>query len=84
MLAPTDNDVPALDDVEQLDGDTTLPRRASALSNTTVDEEDAEELRVDKSGTTVPTALEWQQGGDKVYVTGTIFQWNKKHRLHRV
>ena len=84
MLAPTDNDIPALDDVEQLDGDTLLPRRASALSNTTVDEEDAEELRVDKSGTTVPTALEWQQGGDKVYVTGTIFQWNKKHRLHRV
>lgn len=84
IIAPTDNDVPVLDDVEALDGDTTLPRRASALSNTTVDEEDAEELRVDKSGTTVPTTLEWQQGGDKVYVTGTIFQWNKKHRLHRV
>lgn len=84
IIAPTDNDVPALDDVETLDSDTLLPRRASALSNTTIDEEDAEELRVDKSGTTVPTTLEWQQGGDKVYVTGTIFQWNKKHRLHRV
>ena len=82
IIAPTDLDIdtPALD-VDQLDSDT-LPRRSSALSNTTIDEEDAEELRVDKTGATVPTTFEWHQKGDKVYVTGTIFQWNKKHRLH--
>lgn len=84
IIAPTDLDIdtPALD-VDPLDNDT-LPRRSSALSNTTVDEEDAEELRVDKTKATVPTTFEWHQKGEKVYVTGTIFQWNKKHRLHPV
>jgi hypothetical protein len=84
IIAPTDVDAPILD-IEQLDNEP-LPRRSSALSNTTIDEEDAEELRVDKTGATVPTTFEWKkdEGGDKVYVTGTIFQWNKKHRLHPV
>ena len=84
IIAPADADIdaPALD-IEALDNDT-LPRRSSALSNTTLDEEDAEELRVDKTKATVPTPLEWREGGDKVYVTGTIFSWNKKQRLHPV
>jgi hypothetical protein len=84
IIAPADVDIdaPALD-IDQLDSDA-LPRRASALSNTTIDEEDAEELRVDKTKATVPTPFEWHQNGEKVYVTGTIFQWNKKHRLHPV
>ena len=82
IIAPTDIDAPVLD-VEALDNDP-LPRRSSALSNTTIDEEDAEELRVDKTKATVPTVFEWKAGGEKVYVTGTIFQWNKKHRLHPV
>jgi Glycogen recognition site of AMP-activated protein kinase len=82
IIAPADLDAPILD-VEALDNEP-LPRRASALSNTTIDEEDAEELRVDKTKATVPTTFEWRYGGDKVYVTGTIFQWNKKHRLHPV
>jgi hypothetical protein len=84
IIAPADADIdtPALD-IDQLDNDT-LPRRSSALSNTTIDEEDAEELRVDKTGATVPTTFEWRRDGEKVYVTGTIFQWNKKHRLHPV
>lgn len=84
IIAPTDLDLdtPALD-IDPLDSDT-LARRSSALSNTTIDEEDAEELRVDKTKATVPTTFEWHQKGEKVYVTGTIFQWNKKHRLHPV
>ena len=82
IIAPADIDAPVLD-IDPLENDT-LPRRSSALSNTTIDEEDAEELRVDKTKATVPTTFEWLQGGDKVYVTGTIFQWNKKHRLHPV
>ncbi len=82
IIAPADLDTPVLD-VEALDNEP-LPRRTSALSNTTIDEEDAEELRVDKTKATVPTVFEWRYGGDKVYVTGTIFQWNKKHRLHPV
>ncbi|KAF7534116.1 hypothetical protein G7Z17_g13406 [Cylindrodendrum hubeiense] len=61
-----------------------MTRKSSALSATTVDEEEGEELRVDKTRPTVPTKLEWRRGGDKIYVTGTIFQWNRKQRLHPV
>lgn len=82
IIPPSDLDGPIIE-AEALDSEA-LPRGLSALSNTTIDEEDAEELRVDKSGATVPTTFEWNQGGEKVYVTGTIFQWNKKHRLHHV
>lgn len=86
IVAPADVDAdidaPVLD-IDTVENDI-LPRRSSALSNTTIDDEDADELRVDKTGATVPTVFEWKRGGDKVYVTGTIFQWNKKHRLHPV
>ncbi|KAK2628600.1 hypothetical protein QTJ16_001703 [Diplocarpon rosae] len=89
IIAPTDMDAPVLD-VESLDNEKTLHRRSSALSTTTVDEEDAEELQIDKTKATVPTTFEWRTAGiseklhEKVYVTGTIFQWNKKYRLHAV
>ena len=82
IIAPADIGEP-VDSVDNLDAES-LPRRSSALSTTTVDEEDAEELRVDKTRPTVPTRLEWLRGGEKVYVTGTIFQWNRKQRLHPV
>jgi hypothetical protein len=76
IFAPTDTaaDVPALDDHGS------LPRRTSGLSNAT-DEDDSEELRVDKTRPTVPTKVEWHHGGQKVYVTGTPFQWSRKQRL---
>lgn len=74
-------DLTAVDINESTD---VLTRKSSTLSATTVDEEDAEELRVDKTRPVVATKLEWVRGGDKVYVTGTIFQWNRKHRLHPV
>lgn len=61
-----------------------LTRKSSALSANTADDDESEELRVDKTRPVVPTRLEWKRGGDKVYVTGTIFQWNRKHRLHPV
>ncbi|KAK6079380.1 snf1 kinase complex beta-subunit [Seiridium cupressi] len=57
-----------------------LTRKSSGLSNAT-DDDDAEELRVDKTRT-VSTKVEWLQGGQKVYVTGTPFQWSRKQRLH--
>ncbi|KAJ0117638.1 snf1 kinase complex beta-subunit [Diaporthe amygdali] len=66
------------------EGDGDIVRKSSNLSTTTVDEDDAEELRVDKTRPTVPTRLEWLRGGERVYVTGTIFQWNRKQRLHPV
>lgn len=58
-----------------------ITRKSSA---TTVDDEDAQELRVDKDRPLVPTKLEWKRGGEKIYVTGTIFHWNRKHRLQPV
>jgi AMP-activated protein kinase-like protein len=70
----------AVDDVDALDSDA-MTRKSSALSNATIDEEEADELIVDKSQPSVATRLEWKRGGEKVYVTGSIFQWNRKHRL---
>ncbi|KAI1201028.1 5'-AMP-activated protein kinase beta subunit, interation domain-containing protein [Nemania serpens] len=63
-----------------LDDQTGIPRRTSGLSNVT-DEDDTEELRVDKSRPTLPTRITWLRGGQKVYVTGTPFQWGRKQRL---
>lgn len=83
ILAPTDTNVP-LDDMEALEGEVALPRRSSALSSTTIDEEDADELKIDKTGLTVPTTFEWNEGGERIYVTGSIFDWNTKKRLYKV
>lgn len=84
ILAPEQEQ--GLADIEPVDASETevITRKSSALSATTVEEEDNEELRVDKTRPTVPTKLEWVRGGEKVYVTGTIFQWNRKQRLHPV
>ncbi|OAA51998.1 5-AMP-activated protein kinase, beta subunit, interaction domain protein [Metarhizium rileyi] len=80
ILAP-DEGLPDVELGEYSDG---LTRKSSAVSATTVDDEDSEELRVDKTRPVVPTKIEWKRGGDKIYVTGTIFQWNRKQRLHPV
>ncbi|OTB05765.1 carbohydrate-binding module family 48 protein [Hypoxylon sp. CI-4A] len=80
IVAPSDADADPVDDVPPLDDSASLPRRASGLSNAT-DEEDTEELRVDKTRPTIPTRIEWSRGGQKVYVTGTPFQWSRKQRL---
>lgn len=83
IIAPADADAPLLN-IEALDDDI-LPRRSSALSSTTAeDDEDAEELPVDKTRPVVPTEFEWHGGGEKVYVTGTIFQWSRKSKLYPV
>lgn len=79
IIAPADTGLP-LEELDSLDHEG-LPSRSSGLSSTTVDEDDSEELRVDKTRPTVPTRLEWLRGGEKVYVTGTIFHWNRKTRL---
>ncbi|KAI1433507.1 5'-AMP-activated protein kinase beta subunit, interation domain-containing protein [Xylaria sp. CBS 124048] len=82
IAAPVDDnsntdveDVPPLDDQSS-----EIPTRTSGLSNA-ADEDDAEELRVDKSRPTLLTRITWLRGGQKVYVTGTPFQWSRKQRL---
>ncbi|OAA64613.1 5-AMP-activated protein kinase, beta subunit, interaction domain protein [Niveomyces insectorum RCEF 264] len=99
IIAPRE-DGDSIEDIEALDGSGSgsgsgsgvggdgdgdgITHRSSTLSSATVDEDDMEELRVDKTRPTVPTRLEWLRGGEKVYVTGTIFQWNRKQRMHPV
>ncbi len=83
IIAPQDADAPLLN-IEALEDDV-LPRRSSALSSTTAeDDEDADELPVDKTRPVVPVTFEWRGGGEKVYVTGTIFQWSRKSKLYPV
>lgn len=74
----------SLTDIELGESSDGLTRKSSAVSATTVDEDEGEELRVDKTRPVVPTKIEWKLGGERVYVTGTIFQWNRKQRLHPV
>ena len=83
IIAPTDIGQ-SIEDVDGLESEGSgLPRPSSNLSNSSlIEDDDAEELRVDKNKPTVPTRLEWTRGGEKVYITGTIFQWNRKTRLH--
>ncbi|PQE30716.1 hypothetical protein CJF32_00005923 [Rutstroemia sp. NJR-2017a WRK4] len=65
IIAPTENiDAPVLD-IETLDNEP-LPRRTSALSNNTIEEEEDAELPFDKTKATVPTIFEWREGGEKV------------------
>lgn len=59
-----------------------LTRKSSGLSNDPVKGNERKELHVDKTKRMVPITIVWNGGGEKVYVTGTIFQWNKKCRLH--
>ncbi|KAK3940822.1 hypothetical protein QBC46DRAFT_384304 [Diplogelasinospora grovesii] len=85
IIAPADIGQP-IDDIDGLDV-SGLPPRVANLSNGSIldpDEEDIEELPIDKSRPTIPCKIEWCHGGDKIYLTGTIFQWNRKSRMHPV
>lgn len=84
IISPNENipsSPPALD---ALDSEETLTRKRTGNPEADEEEEGSDELSVDKTRPTVPFRLEWSHGGEKVYVTGTIFQWNRKHRLHPV
>ncbi|KKK14076.1 snf1 kinase complex beta-subunit Gal83, partial [Aspergillus ochraceoroseus] len=54
---------------------------------TTIEDDDTlDELQPYTSsgvGRAVPTTIEWTGGGDKLYVTGTFVNWEKKFRLHK-
>jgi hypothetical protein len=83
ILTPADLQVPV--DVLEVEG--VLPRRASMLSSTTVDEEEeVDDFATGPEGgvlATVPKLIEWTEGGEKVYVTGTFAGWDRKYRLHK-
>lgn len=65
---------------------TQLERKSSVLSSTTVDEDDIPDdfqAHGKATGQMVDTLVEWKEGGERVYVTGSFSGWTKKHRLHR-
>lgn len=83
ILAPADLGQ-SVEELEALDAEG-IASRSSGLSTATLDEDDdVEGLRPDKNRPTVPLRLDWLHGGSKVYVTGTIFQWNRKIRMAQV
>ncbi|KEF58219.1 uncharacterized protein A1O9_06145 [Exophiala aquamarina CBS 119918] len=91
-LLPVDKsnaDVPIFETDEPLSAvEPALRRKSSMLSETTTQSEEdvGDELQpfpVDTSSQTVPTVIEWNHGGHKVYVTGTFANWEKKYRLHQ-
>lgn len=62
-----------------------LRRRSSMVSQTTLDDDEdiGDELPpVDPTRGTVPTTIEWNHSGHRVYVTGTFANWEKKFRMH--
>ncbi|RAR10312.1 carbohydrate-binding module family 48 protein [Stemphylium lycopersici] len=71
--------------VHETDAEGMLPRRSSTLSTTTADDEDlGDEFKGPSTGRpTVPTLIEWEGPGERVYVTGTFAGWNRKYKLHR-
>ncbi|OCK84809.1 carbohydrate-binding module family 48 protein [Lepidopterella palustris CBS 459.81] len=83
IISPADLSAP----LDPVDVDGVLPRRTSVLSSTTVDEDDlGDELHGTDGGAqpAVPTLIEWTQGGERVYVTGTFAgNWDRKYRLHK-
>lgn len=90
-LLPVDRsntDIPIFETDDPLSAvETPLQRKSSMLSEVTTrsDEDVGDELQpfaVDPNSRTVPTIIEWNHGGHKVYVTGTFANWEKKYRLH--
>ncbi|KAF2263847.1 AMPKBI-domain-containing protein [Lojkania enalia] len=82
IISPVDLTAPIA--IDQADTDGVLPRRASVSSSTTVEEDAlADDYQPVSNQPTVPTVIEWEGPGDRVYVTGTFAGWNKKYRLHK-
>ena len=62
------------------------PRESNLTSTIADDDELLDDLQPNAStgvGRAVPTIIEWTAPGDKVYVTGTFVNWEKKFRLHK-
>jgi hypothetical protein len=83
IITPADVRSTVLD----LDSTEEFPRPTSVLSSTIDDEELTDGLQTcaasDSRGGTIPTLVEWNGPGDKIYVTGTFVTWSRKFRLNR-
>lgn len=86
IISPADLPGPLGKEPLPEDGTAQLERKGSVLSSTTVDEDeviDDFQAHGKATGQMVDTLVEWKEGGDRVYVTGSFSGWTKKHRLHR-
>ena len=85
IITPQDISSPL--DPNEVEG--ALPRRTSVLSSTTVDDDDVGDNDAFAAETSqslhvkIPTRLEWNGRGDKIFVTGTFCNWEKKMKLYR-
>ena len=83
----TPQDISAIKD-DDIEGGA-IPRIASVRSATTVDDDDVgDNDAFDTSGLNhlqvkIPIKLAWNGGGDKIFVTGTFCNWEKKIKLPR-
>lgn len=84
IMSPEDFSGPIGGDIED---ENELTRTASIRSSTTADEDEVTEDEFQAhgrvTGQVVDTLVEWKEGGDRVYVTGSFSGWNKKHRLQK-
>lgn len=65
-----------------------IPRRSSVVSSNLDDDDDRdgfEGYSTDTAGPKVPTVIEWRNcvPTDKIYVTGTFTNWERKFRLYK-
>ncbi|KAJ5826160.1 hypothetical protein N7474_003298 [Penicillium riverlandense] len=85
IVGPEDSHIQSLPADQLLDEQ--MDQDASTVGSSTLDgDEVADELQpytVSGVGKAVPTLIEWTGPGEKVYVTGTFVNWEKKFRLHR-
>ncbi|KAJ6023359.1 uncharacterized protein N7446_013719 [Penicillium canescens] len=83
-MGPEDSHIQSLPTDQLLDDQ--LDQSTTALGNTIEEEELIDELQpytISGVGKAVPVVIEWTAPAQKVYVTGTFVNWEKKFRLHR-
>lgn len=81
ISGPEDSHIQSMPADQLLDGHM---QAGSHVSTNTLDgDEMVDELQPFGVGKAVPTIIEWSGPGDKVYVTGTFVNWEKKFKLHR-
>ncbi|KAL9092711.1 MAG: hypothetical protein Q9159_000609 [Coniocarpon cinnabarinum] len=86
IISPADLPGPLGQDSVPEEETAQLEHKNSILSNTTVEDDEVPDdfqTHGKASGHLVDTLVEWKEGGDRVYVTGSFSGWTKKHRLHR-
>jgi hypothetical protein len=85
IAGPEDSHIQSLPADQVLDQQ--MDQNTAALGHTSIDEEDLlDELQpytTSGAGKAVPVLIEWSAPAQKVYVTGTFVNWEKKFRLHR-